>query len=72
MPCLVRAFYATHCADLSDDGLVALEERIENLVLQGGGRGHHADMAIALALAFFASNNLVGGCVREIKLRNYY
>ena len=32
-----------------------------NLVLQGGGKGHHADMAIALALGFFASENLQAG-----------
>ena len=36
MPCLVRAFYATHCADLSDDGLVAVEERIEKPTTTGG------------------------------------
>ena len=43
-----------------------------NLVLQGGGKGHHADMAIALALAFFASSNLVGGCVGEFKLAGWF
>ena len=43
-----------------------------NLVLQGGGRGHHADMAVALALAFFASSHLVGGVVGESKLGNWY
>lgn len=32
-----------------------------NLVLQGGGKGHHADMAIATSLAFFASENLIAG-----------
>ena len=45
-----------------------------NLVLQGGGRGHHADMAVALALAWFASERLVrwsgaGGEVGELVLR---
>ena len=39
-----------------------------NLVLQGGGKGHHADMAVALALAFFASENLIGGYVGEYRL----
>jgi len=29
-----------------------------NLILSGGGKGHHADMAIALALAWFASEHL--------------
>ena len=43
-----------------------------NLVLQGGGRGHHADMAVALALAFFPSNNLVGGYFEEVKLLGWY
>ena len=43
-----------------------------NLVLQGGGKGHHADMAVALALAFFASNNLVGGCVGQFRLAGWY
>lgn len=43
-----------------------------NLVLQGGGRGHHADMAVALALSWFASERLVGGVVQEVKLANWY
>ena len=43
-----------------------------NLVLQGGGKGHHADMAVALALAFFASNNLVGGCIGQFRLAGWY
>ena len=43
-----------------------------NLVLQGGGRGHHADMAVALALAFFASSNLVGGCVGQFRLAGWF
>ena len=43
-----------------------------NLVLQGGGKGHHADMAIALALAWFASSCLVGGVVDEVRLTNWY
>ena len=42
-----------------------------NLVLQGGGKGLHADMAVALALAFFASSNLVGGYVGQARLVNY-
>ena len=43
-----------------------------NLVLQGGGKGHHADMAVALALAWFASSCLVGGVVDEVRLTNWY
>ena len=43
-----------------------------NLVLQGGGKGHHADMAVALALAWFASSCLVGGVVDEVRLENWY
>ena len=39
-----------------------------NLVLQGGGKGHHADMAVA----WFASSCLVGGVVREVRLTNWY
>ncbi len=43
-----------------------------NLVLQGGGKGHHADMAVALALAFFASENLIGGYVGEYRLTGWF
>ena len=43
-----------------------------NLVLKGGGKGHHADMAVALALAFFASINLVGGCIGQFRLAGWY
>ena len=43
-----------------------------NLVLQGGGKGHHADMAIALALAYFASENLLPGFTGEGQLENYW
>lgn len=32
-----------------------------NSVLQGGGKGHHADQAIALALAYLESEELQGG-----------
>ena len=39
-----------------------------NLVLQGGGKGHHAGMAVALALAWFVSSCLVGGVVDEVRL----
>lgn len=43
-----------------------------NLVLAGGGKGHHADMAIALALAFFASQNLLPGFTGVGQLENWY
>lgn len=43
-----------------------------SLVLQGGGRGHHADMAVALALAWFASERLADGVVQEVRLANWY
>lgn len=42
-----------------------------NLVLQGGGKGHHADMAIGAALAFFASENLTRGFVGEGQLEGW-
>lgn len=34
-----------------------------NLVLQGGGKGHHADRAIALALAYLSTTHLDGNSV---------
>jgi len=43
-----------------------------NLVLQGGGKGHHADRAIALALAYLSSTHLdtyTGGQYRLIGWR---
>ena len=43
-----------------------------NLVLRGGGKGHHADMAVALALAYFASENLIGGYFGTWRLANWY
>jgi hypothetical protein len=43
-----------------------------NLVLQGGGKGHHADMAVALALAFFASTHLLPGFTGVGQLENFY
>ena len=43
-----------------------------NLVLRGGGKGHHADMAVALALAYFASENLGGVHIGEYKLAGWY
>jgi hypothetical protein len=43
-----------------------------NLVLQGGGKGHHADMAIALALAYFASENLLPGFTGVGQLEGYW
>lgn len=43
-----------------------------NLILQGGGKGHHADMAIALALAYFGSEEIVEPLVEIIKLRGCY
>ncbi len=43
-----------------------------NFVLQAGGKGHHADMAVALALAWFASSCLVGRVVDEVRLTNWY
>ena len=35
LPCLARAFYATHCASLSDAELAAVEARIEELAQFG-------------------------------------
>lgn len=43
-----------------------------NLVLAGGGRGHHADMAIALALAWFASENLRPAAAVNGRLRGWF
>jgi hypothetical protein len=43
-----------------------------NLVLQGGGRGHHADMAIALALAYFGSEEIIEAPFEIIKLTGMY
>ena len=43
-----------------------------NLVLQGGGKGHHADMAVGLALAFFTSEHLASGHIGEYKLEGWY
>ena len=43
-----------------------------NLVLQGGGKGHHADMAISLALAFFASERLLPGFTGVGYIENWY
>ena len=43
-----------------------------NLVLQGGGKGHHADMAIALALAYFASEHLLPGFTGQGQLNNWF
>jgi hypothetical protein len=43
-----------------------------SLVLSGGGRGHHADMAIALALSFFASNALFGEFIEMVPIRGLY
>jgi hypothetical protein len=43
-----------------------------NLVLQGGGKGHHADMAIALALAYFASEHLLPGFTGVGQLEGWF
>lgn len=43
-----------------------------NLVLAGGGKGHHADMAIALALAWFASERLLADFIGHVKLAGWY
>jgi hypothetical protein len=43
-----------------------------NLILQGGGKGHHADMAIALALAYFGTMHLMPSYVGQYKLRGWY
>lgn len=43
-----------------------------NLVLEGGGKGHHSDMAIACALAYLTSEKLSGKAITTRKLLNYY
>lgn len=43
-----------------------------NLVLQGGGKGHHADRAIALALAYLKVTHLDGQSGGVHKIKNWY
>lgn len=43
-----------------------------NLVLEGGGKGHHADLAVACALAWLASEKLSGGTFSAVRLENYF
>lgn len=43
-----------------------------NMTLQGGGRGHHADRAIACALALVAAQHVAGQQLVVSKLRGYY
>jgi hypothetical protein len=43
-----------------------------NLILAGGGKGHHADMAIALALAWFASEKLGRQGIRVTRLERWF
>ncbi|MET4130026.1 hypothetical protein [Roseovarius sp. MBR-6] len=43
-----------------------------NLVLQGGGKGHHADRAIALALAYLKITHLETSQVGVHRLKNWY
>jgi hypothetical protein len=43
-----------------------------NLVLQGGGKGHHADRAVALALAYLETEHLKKSYVGVGKLRGYF
>lgn len=43
-----------------------------NLVLQGGGKGHHADRAVALALAYLETERLQKSYVGVGRLRGYF
>lgn len=43
-----------------------------NLILTGGGMGHQADLAIALALAWFASDRLGNWVTGEVKRTGWY
>jgi hypothetical protein len=43
-----------------------------NLVLQGGGKGHHADRAIALALAYLKCTHLDAQAVNVHRLANWF
>jgi len=43
-----------------------------NLVLEGGGKGHHSDLAIATALAYFTSERLQPYTFETAKLANWF
>lgn len=43
-----------------------------NLVLQGGGKGHHADRAVAVALAYLETERLKKGYTGVGKLRGFF
>jgi len=43
-----------------------------NLVLAGGGKGHHADQAVACALALLAETHLGSQRITTSKISNYY
>ena len=54
------------------EGLRRKRDELLNKAAEGEGKGHHADMAIALALAYFASENLLPGFTGEGQLENYW
>lgn len=43
-----------------------------NLVLKGGGRGHHADRAVACAVALLGAQRINANTFTTTKLRNYW